>query len=64
MFCGQIVAGVSSPDEEQRGGASQGPPAPAGFDRHQHGDPRHRQHPAADHRGQPAETMNHRSTKM
>lgn len=65
MLCGQIVAGVSAPDQEQRGGASHSPPAPAGFDWHQHGYPRRGQHPAADHRGQPAETMNaHHSINM
>lgn len=56
MFCGQIVAGVSAPDQEQRGGASLDRPAPGGFERRQHGHPRCRQHPAAGYRGQPDET--------
>lgn len=65
MFRGQIVAGASASDQEQRGAASHNHSTPAGFERHQDGEPRSGRRPAADHRGQPHETMNaHRSTKM
>lgn len=65
MFCGQIIAGASVPDQEKRGAASHNPSTPAGFERHQDREPWSRRRPAADHRGQPHETMNaHRFTKM
>lgn len=63
LFSNQILTGEPAWHPQQRGGASHGPPSPAGPGWHQSGDHRRRQHPAADHRGQLTETMISTMTK-